>query len=72
MKAKIDSLEKRTTKHGNTYYAIVLDGVKINDFDRKRCDEQYEKEINVGDTVEYDTVQNGQWTNLSHLEKVEA
>jgi hypothetical protein len=71
MKAKIDSLDKKTTKHGNPYYTIVLDGVRINDFDDKRCG-MYETEIKVGDTVEYDTVQNGQWTNLSHLEKVEA
>lgn len=70
MKAKIESLEKKTTRTGNLYYTVVLDGVRVNDFDSKRC-EQYESELNVGDTVEYDTTQNGQWTNMSHLEKVE-
>ncbi len=64
MKAKISSKAENSNDAGKTWFSIGLDGKSYSTFDKKL----YDKYV-IGDEVNYDTKQNGKYTNLVDMWK---
>lgn len=65
MQATVQEIEVKPTKNGGQLFRLKLDGKWISaGFKKPPC--------NVGDTVDYSTVQNGGYTNIGAIQVLQA